>query len=969
MLFFGLSLLFATLCTAQQYSLQSSFAGPSFFDNFDFWTAGDPTYGYVHYVDQAVAEQYGMINTANNAAVWGVDTTQTLDPTANLGRLSIRLTSIQSWTHGLFILDLEHMPANQCGVWPAFWTLGSGVWPDNGEIDIIEFTNTVPNNQMALHTTASPNCTIAGSGQTGTLLTHNCANGDSYTGCGVAATTPHTIGYEFDTAAGGVYAMEWTSTAIQIWFFPRGGIPESILEANDTVGPDPSTFGLPVANFQGSCDIDAHFYNHSIVFDTTFCGSYAGNLWAGAGCPLLDPSNGWQSCNDFVAANPQAFTDAYWEVNYLQIYQTVAGAVAPISSSLSSVVPVAKTSSVPTLSGNAEGRPTTPTMHFPVSLTSSTTRGNTVTPPSAATTSLDTTAVISLPTTTSFAPTGPSTFATSVSSATGSSSLPAAVTSSSSSASVGTTNFVVVVQTVTITNPGIPSPHMDVARQEPMSMQDRRYDPHLQVVERTTTHWPELLPPADQSSPTSTQAYLTRREAHQPDDDGIYQPWATSADGVNLPPGAPLPPPNTQSPRAAMVPSLPSATIEPEKHAATPEKHDAERQIIPGGTVGFCSVPGSSCNEHHKRDAEVEDSTDWVGGVIVHEHPARIESTESFLQTPSPIVTNTIHPLPATGLQPIMPYVGPDGIVLEPNGKCDAGSQSRAAQGGDWHRMPAGLATGIHGGYAHTERPDQTLEVPPVEPYVPLSGGPVQEPPKEQRAAPLAGANAKPNKRREITDYSVMIVTVVVTETVPAYSSTMFSFDPVTKGNVAFSTEPATLPSARQVIDYTPTHLSYDPQVGVSTVTIYSTVYNTILFEDLAKRDDGVLAATSAGELTEAHHKPSSTATATHHLGPYTCTPVVMLQAAGVPVNVGCLGPQHAILPPTESLRIANVTSTITNAGATGYPKLANPNSLLSDYLDEAVVGGTDSTPVRTRTTVVVVSCVAAVLTWWNAGF
>ena len=85
--------------------------------------------------------------------------------------------------------------------------------------------------------------------------------------------------------------MEWTSTAIKIWFFPRDRIPASIIEAGGDIGPDPSTFGVPVANFQGSCDIDAHFYNHSLVFDTTFCGSYAGNLWAGAGCPLLDPTN------------------------------------------------------------------------------------------------------------------------------------------------------------------------------------------------------------------------------------------------------------------------------------------------------------------------------------------------------------------------------------------------------------------------------------------------------------------------------------------------------------------------------------------------------------------------------------------------------------------------------------------------------------------------------------------------------
>jgi len=84
--------------------------------------------------------------------------------------------------------------------------------------------------------------------------------------------------------------MEWTSTAIRIWFFSRDEVPASIIEANDA-GPDPNAFGVPVANFHGSCDIDAHFFNHSIVFDTTFCGSYAGNTWQGDGCPLIDPTN------------------------------------------------------------------------------------------------------------------------------------------------------------------------------------------------------------------------------------------------------------------------------------------------------------------------------------------------------------------------------------------------------------------------------------------------------------------------------------------------------------------------------------------------------------------------------------------------------------------------------------------------------------------------------------------------------
>ncbi|KAK5713389.1 hypothetical protein LTR17_017570 [Elasticomyces elasticus] len=162
--------------SAQQYHLQSLFSGLTFFDNFNFWTAGDPTLGYVHYVDRPTAEQHGLISSTSNMTRWGVDTTQVLDPMANLGRLSVRLTSLQSWTHSLFILDLAHMPANQCGVWPAWWMLGSGTWPENGEIDIIEFTNNLPNNLMALHTAESANnCTVAGADQSGTLLTSNCA--------------------------------------------------------------------------------------------------------------------------------------------------------------------------------------------------------------------------------------------------------------------------------------------------------------------------------------------------------------------------------------------------------------------------------------------------------------------------------------------------------------------------------------------------------------------------------------------------------------------------------------------------------------------------------------------------------------------------------------------------------------------------------------------------------------------------
>ncbi|KAK3678540.1 hypothetical protein LTR78_001838 [Recurvomyces mirabilis] len=331
-----MSLLFALLliplCLSQPYNLQTSFPGSNFFDGFDFWTSADPTIGYVHYVDQATAQQHGMIDITANSTRWGVDTTQVLDPYANLGRLSIRLTSRQSWTHGLFILDLEHMPANQCGTWPAFWSLGSGTWPYGGKSTFHPGLAKLTHPRRDRH--------------------HRAANG--FTGCGVSATKPNNIGYEFSANRGGVYAMEWTSAAIKIWFFPRNAVPAGIAAGT----PDPTTFGVPMANFQGSCDIDAHFMNHKLVFDIDFCGSYAGGTWQEQSCPALDPANGWQSCNDYVAGNPQAFTEAYWQVNYLNVYQMAAG--SSTMSSVSSVTPAIRTSSVSTALSAAQGRSTTP---------------------------------------------------------------------------------------------------------------------------------------------------------------------------------------------------------------------------------------------------------------------------------------------------------------------------------------------------------------------------------------------------------------------------------------------------------------------------------------------------------------------------------------------------------------------------------------------------------------------------------
>jgi hypothetical protein len=112
-----LVLAIAALTHCQTFNLIDSFQGLDFFNRaFTLYEGFDPTFGYVDYIDIATAEQNGLMNLTEvgntGIARWGVDTTAILDPNANLGRKSIRLQSVKTWTHGLFILDVAHLPAN-----------------------------------------------------------------------------------------------------------------------------------------------------------------------------------------------------------------------------------------------------------------------------------------------------------------------------------------------------------------------------------------------------------------------------------------------------------------------------------------------------------------------------------------------------------------------------------------------------------------------------------------------------------------------------------------------------------------------------------------------------------------------------------------------------------------------------------------------------------------------------------------
>ncbi len=49
---------------------------------------------------------------------------------------SVRIQTKKTYNSGLFVADFFSMP-HGCSVWPAYWTVGDGNWPDTGEVDII----------------------------------------------------------------------------------------------------------------------------------------------------------------------------------------------------------------------------------------------------------------------------------------------------------------------------------------------------------------------------------------------------------------------------------------------------------------------------------------------------------------------------------------------------------------------------------------------------------------------------------------------------------------------------------------------------------------------------------------------------------------------------------------------------------------------------------------------------------------
>jgi len=311
-----------TQAPASRFKLIEKHEGQNFFDGWDFFTGADPTHGIVQFLDEGTGRNAGLVDVNDQGhAIMRVETT----PQVTGNRQSIRITTQSQFNGGLVLMDSVHMPTG-CGVWPAWWSNGPN-WPQGGEIDIVEGVNDYTNNQATLHT--DPGCTLSSTdskalGISGNVVSGtNCAAAQSGNqGCGVRSKDTNSFGPTFNNNGGGVYAMQWDGSGVQVFFFPRSNIPSDIQAG----APEPNNWGTPLAKFAAAgCDPFKFFFQHSFIFDTTLCGDWAGSVWSDSGIPGQEQScaqrTGVSTCEAYVRGNGAALQEAYWEIKSVKFYQ------------------------------------------------------------------------------------------------------------------------------------------------------------------------------------------------------------------------------------------------------------------------------------------------------------------------------------------------------------------------------------------------------------------------------------------------------------------------------------------------------------------------------------------------------------------------------------------------------------------------------------------------------------------------
>lgn len=267
----ALAMLTVTLVRGAQWTMTDEIGPSDFFNDFDWYTATDPSNGLVTYQSQSDAKTNNITYVEGDSFFMRVDTTEV----QLAGRKSARISSKKSYSDGVYVLNVTHIPTG-CAVWPAFWTVtdqyNAGKWPAGGEIDIMENANDqYPSNLATLHTES--NCTIPStiSTQTGTVLSTSClspgSNGNQGCQTEMNGTSNANWGSSFNQKkTGGLFAMERAmgseGSGISVWYFPKGSEPSDLAAGSQSVNP--SNWGKAGANFNIANECNSDFGPHNV---------------------------------------------------------------------------------------------------------------------------------------------------------------------------------------------------------------------------------------------------------------------------------------------------------------------------------------------------------------------------------------------------------------------------------------------------------------------------------------------------------------------------------------------------------------------------------------------------------------------------------------------------------------------------------------------------------------------------------
>ncbi|KAG8997289.1 hypothetical protein FRB94_001084 [Tulasnella sp. JGI-2019a] len=307
----------ASATGARNYVVQDTYIGTGFTTGFYWQNIPDPTNGRVNYTDQAYANKLGLYTATANSFIMRADSTTVLSPTGP-GRNAQRIVSKKRYTTSVTVLDVAHMPQG-CGTWPAFWSTSDDPaypWPNAGEIDILEGINDQGPNASTLHTTNGCTMTPGNMIQTGSVPSSgtNCWTGaNSNAGCQVKNPKATSYGPTLNGVGGGWYVVERTPNFVNFWFWARNDplVPAEVSSGSGAINP--AHYGTPYANFvNNNCPLSSKLGAQNIIINLTFCGDWAGNNYPSS-CP--------STCVDYVNNNPGAFSNAYWSINAVRVYQ------------------------------------------------------------------------------------------------------------------------------------------------------------------------------------------------------------------------------------------------------------------------------------------------------------------------------------------------------------------------------------------------------------------------------------------------------------------------------------------------------------------------------------------------------------------------------------------------------------------------------------------------------------------------